>query len=749
MTLSGAGVTRPWAASPASFLQGQASGAPQAGSEGAAKRQAEIAALRGEVAAMLKDNQGLHAQLSQLHADGRPAIGASTGAQPLRAGPAVSFAALPPNQERRSLEERIRALSAECRSLEQTQVQAPPPLRPDTSSPFRSVATAGWGSPFPGAGPSQGSLPPPRAPVSPNTLGWSLLPATGPAATPPTPPTPPLGLSGAMSMTATLAPLLAQRDELHQQLHTAEIARRVAEQKAEESEAALARIMEELRAQAQSRQSEDPTRSPTRAGDWTAATDSVAMGLKREVTAMEASLADLEVALAAKSSELAKTERELAEVRVEHDALATANEALRNDVAITRARLEEERHNAQSAEADLARLQAQVRLSDVDLGAKLDAARARVHALERALAEGKSALETAEAEASAAKLEGLELQAQLQVLLAANDELSAQEEMNSREHSRQVAQMEARTEALAAEVAESSRQLELLRQPVAGADQSAADGSFVPSSERARAGDSSQPSQSKVALAGGHLEQMLRHLSEEQRRNAEMARELAAAKAAISEVSGVLQPGQEAVHWPVSRSSGPVSPVRRRKRSVGPRAPGARADTGRGSKPAVPSRPAAKACGRSQSAANVSRSGSAGTGGWAAMALGMHQELELLKHWRGEALGLLQQLQGDVSAARGQYRHQFQYNQDLQGKLEWMGQQAQAAAAAISGLCGAEQPLKPAATPTRPHTAEPVFLPHGPDFPEEPDPPELASRWPMSSRQRLTRPFEIPFEPLV
>merc|ERR1711879_389007 len=115
-----------------------------------------------------------------------------------------------------------------------------------------------------------------------------------------------------------------------------------------------------------------------------------------------------------------------------------------------------------------------------------------------------------------------------------------------------------------------------------------------------------------------------------------------------------------------------------------------------------------------------------GSGGWAAGALQLQRELELLQRWKSDSLAVMQQMQADVAAAQDKYRQQLEHNQGLQHRLDHMAQQARDVMASLptmpkfGGSPGAGKNMAAAMGNSAVKAPSPCL---GPDMPERPDLP--------------------------
>jgi len=480
---------------------------------------------------------------------------------------------------------------------------------------------------------------------------------------------------------SALVSLLSERHDLQQRLHHAELARAAVEQRAATAEAVLARTLEEL----ESRRQLAATATPLEpggpgggSGPWPSCLAREAESLRRELVEAQGSADEAELVLARRYEQLRHHEEVYAEVKVEHDALAAANDELRREVAKVRGQSEAEVRNSQAAEAELNELKAQFRLQEFEIGVQINGAKGRAQNAEAALAECRDALDAAEAQKAAIGGESQDLQTQVAALRSAQVELLEQEASSRREGEREVAELKAKAEELAAEraaltvqlteVRTSTHQLRVQDEECA---KSCEEASKELALERARATDLRHQQEKEAREAEQKVEALVRQLGEERRKNAGLSREIVVANKAAGELT----------------SGG----VRRRPKV----AASAKVTTGRSSD------------------------------GWVNTApLQMQREMELLQKWKGDALTVLRRMQGDMSSAQSQYRQQLEHNQELQEKLERMGHQARSAAAALKKT---SEPLPGQASDPAPTDAG---QPHlgigfltGPDLPERPDMP--------------------------
>lgn len=538
----------------------------------------------------------------------------------------------------------------------------------------------------------------------------------GPGPRPPGPPPP---------SAASLASLLRERDDLHQRLHATELARCAAEQRRSTTEAALARTLEELDRQRSTAASYIP--APAAGGGG-----SEAEGLRRQLAEAQAQLAELDLSLAARSERVRANEREYAEVRVEYDGLVAANEALRQELTTTRSRISEEQQGCRAAEQELHELQAKLRAGETEFGAEIEALNGRRRGLELTLRDATAAVAASESETAEARVESLGLQAQLEVLQAAKDEIIAQEHQASTHQREEVARLEAKAEELSAEaadLAEKHRQVKTSLQELQFANErrqqqgprirTAQETEEDLAAERghAAAAERCRRAREEVAEAERRLAELLRRLGEERKQSLELARELAAAREAATATSSAGGSAAAAAAASCTRrsrsaSSGPSS----RRRSVS-------AD-----RQAAPK--------RQQPSEHPGHEPGTSSGGWAADALKLQRELELLQRWKTDALAVMQQMQADVAISQEKYHKQLQQNQGLQTRLDQMGQQARDVMASLPLMPkfgGSPDELaawpsheaggKEAAAATGNFTSKLLSPCLGPDMPERPDLP--------------------------
>eukprot|EP00933_Yihiella_yeosuensis_P025651 TRINITY_DN19899_c0_g2_i3.p1 TRINITY_DN19899_c0_g2~~TRINITY_DN19899_c0_g2_i3.p1 ORF type:complete len:742 (-),score=169.44 TRINITY_DN19899_c0_g2_i3:265-2367(-) len=595
---------------------------PQGSADLAAERnRAEMAALRQEIASLLQTNGTLHQELGQLNGLLGPASeGASSSRGPAAASATRAsdhsgslFSAWP--EEKKSLEARSAELVEQCRSL---QMAAP-------------VASSS---------------------LSASPVGAGLASAVPRLGTPGGP-----GVSSA----ASLAALLKERDDLHQQLHTTELARCAADQRRSTTEAALARTLEELDGHRKLLSSTTAAATSPK-GELDA--------LKAQLSEAQLQLSELDRNIAVRSERVKQNEQEYNEMRVEYDALASANEASRQELSVTRSRIAAEQQSCRSAEQELHELQSQLRMGEADFGTEVEALSQRRRALETQLRETSTIVATSEAELNETRAKTLSLQAQLEVLQSARNELKAQESKAMEEHKGEVARLEAHAEELTAEAKDLKDRRVKVQTQLADlqAENKALQSHRTPrqleedSNEergRAAAAERCRKAKTEVAEAEQRLAMLLRRLGEERRQSLELTRELCAAREAATS-------GDLVVH-PQGSHSHPKAAARRTRSSSSKR----RSSSSSTSKP--PQR---------EVMADM-REVSPSRGGWATGALQMHREIELLHRWKDEGLAVMRQMQVDVADAQGKYWQQLLHNQGLQNKLEQMGQQARDTVAAL------------------------------------------------------------------
>ncbi|CAE8647795.1 unnamed protein product, partial [Polarella glacialis] len=281
--------------------------------------------------------------------------------------------------------------------------------------------------------------------------------------------------------------------------------------------------------------------------------------LRSQLSEAQAQLSELDLAIAARSERVRLNEREYVEVRVEYDALASANQALSQELATTRSRIAQEQQGCRAAEQELHELQTQLRAGEAEFGADVESIQNRRRALEATLRETSAAMAASDKEAADVRAQTLGLQAQLEVLNAARDELQVQQFQASNKQHAEVSQMEARAEELAAEASELAErhaqvksQLQALHKqreaPVMKTpqqmDEDAPDFSAAEaqSAARALAAERCGRARNEVAEAEQRLAALLRQLGDERRQSLELARELTAAREAAAE--GFLAPPQ-------------------------------------------------------------------------------------------------------------------------------------------------------------------------------------------------------------
>ncbi|CAJ1364399.1 unnamed protein product [Effrenium voratum] len=432
----------------------------------------------------------------------------------------------------------------------------------------------------------------------------------------------PAGVTG--SSAATLATMLRERDDLHQRLQATELARCAAQQRHATAEAALQRASDDLERQRK-------LISASVAAREQSAND--AELLRQQLREAQDKLAELDLALATRSERVRISEREYAEVRVEFDALAAANDAIRKELTATRHRIAAEQQGCRAAEAELSECQAKLRAGEVEFAAELESLSNRRRTLEASLNDSSAALAAAEAEVADARAQSLGLRAQLEVLEAARDQLAAQEQQASAKQREEVQRLESAAAQLSFEAEEISRRhaqakasLEELQKAQERDTERTQEDAF--SQARAAAAQRCRRAREEVAEAEQKLGSLLRQLGEERRQGLQLARELTAAREAAS-AAGVLR-----------------SKPARRSRSV-PKA-----------------NPAKVASPWSESDLQET---------WSSSALRMHRELDLLQRWKADALTVLQKMQADVSCAQEKYREQLEQNQTLQHQLEHVG----------------------------------------------------------------------------
>lgn len=437
---------------------------------------------------------------------------------------------------------------------------------------------------------------------------------------------PPVAGTSTPSPAAALAAMLRERDDLQQRLQATELARCAAQQRRSTAEAALQRATEDLERQRKLMAS-------------LAAQDSAneADLLRQQLREAQEKLEDLDGALTTRSQRIRANEREYAELRVEYDGLAAANEAIRKELTATRSRIAAEQQGCRAAEAELSECQAQMRAGEMEFAAELESLANRRRGLEVSLRNSSLALADAESEVAETRTQSLGLRAQLEVLEAARDEIAAQEYQASLQQREEVKRLESVAEGLSSEAKDLSQRrskalasLEELQKAQARRDsENAQENSLCRA--RAAAAERCKRAREEVAEAEQRLGALLRQLGEERRQGLELARELTAAQSSAAAAGVPLQP----------------KPVRRSR--------------------------SAKA---KSTKATSSWPSNELQETWSASTLRMHRELEMLQRWKSDALSVLKQMQVDVSSAQEKYRQQLDQNQSLQKRLEHMGSPA-------------------------------------------------------------------------
>jgi len=452
--------------------------------------------------------------------------------------------------------------------------------------------------------------------------GPCLQPQTGGFETIP----PPVAGTPARSSAAALAAMLQERDDLQQRLQATELARCAAQQRRSTAEAALQRATEDLDRQQNQKQM---------ASHVAHQSANEAELLRQQLREAQEKLAELDSSLSTRSERVRANEREYAELRIEYDGLAAANEAIRKELAATRSRIAAEQQGCRAAEAELSECQAQMRAGEMEFAAELESLANRRRSLEVALRDSSLALANAEAEVAETRTQSLGLRAQLEVLEAARDEIAAQEYQASLQQREEVKRLESIAAGLSSEVKDLSQRhekvlssLEELQKAQNHRESAKTEDSLTQA--RAAAVERCRRAREEVAEAEQRLGAVLRQLGEERRQGLELARELTAARDAAEAAGVPLQPK------PVRRSRS----AKTKSTKVTSAWPNNLQET------------------------------------WSASALRMHRELELLQRLKTDALSVLKQMQVDVSSAQEKYRQQLHQNQALQKKLEQVGQQA-------------------------------------------------------------------------
>mmetsp|Transcript_161786 Transcript_161786/g.518967 ORF Transcript_161786/g.518967 Transcript_161786/m.518967 type:complete len:774 (-) Transcript_161786:23-2344(-) len=424
----------------------------------------------------------------------------------------------------------------------------------------------------------------------------------------------------------SLAALMRERDDLHQRLKAAELVRSAAESRFSTAESALRRALDELSSRRWESEQADAAQD---------ARDRDVEELKRELAAAQASRDDVDRALAKKREQIHLNEREQEEVHVEHDALVSANDALRQDIAGIKERIETESRRLKGSEAEATELRARARLKELDFGTEIEAFKKQAQHLEEDTAKAVAACESSEAAAAKDRIESLEAQGELDDLLVAQREVQAQEHRSAEGREREAAELRRRAEQLAAERGQLARRLSEVQaatQQLHAQEQEELGRCELEARnlarERSKAEEMCLRSHSEVRAAEQRVESLMAQLSEERQHNHDRSREIAAAREAAGEASGT----------PPWRA-----PAAMERRLLGTERPSDERARG----------------------------------------LEMQRELDLLQRWKGDAMGLLHRMQMDMSSVQEQYRQQLENNQELQERLEKMGQQARAA---VSGM---------------------------------------------------------------
>lgn len=435
-------------------------------------------------------------------------------------------------------------------------------------------------------------------------------------------------------------------EELARRLRSTELARSAAEQRYNTAEWALKRTMEEFsRGRAAAAEHESTNHWADKEVDL----------LHRELVEAQTGIQDMDRALQRKREQILQNERDQAEVRVEHDALVSANAMLQRDIEGVRARISIEQSRAKCAEAEVHELQAKLHLKENTFGNEVSNIKAGARLVEGESIRSMNAFEASEAAATKDRLFAHRLQADLDALLTSHNELKEKEARTSQTRKSEEGELTVRSEHLVDEQAELSKRLAEVQ--AATCQLQAEEDEVLARCERlqltwaqeeARAEEFCRHSRAEAQAAELRAEALAQQLADERRQNLELARELAAARGVAGEVT---LPTVGEMTAPEGR-----------------------------------------------------------TGGWTVDALEAQKEVEELRKWRGSALGAIQRMQSDFASVQGQYHQQLEHNQELQEKLERMGQQARGVLSRLPGVASSslgaqrEEPAElPAAAPPIPH----------------------------------------------
>eukprot|EP00927_Polykrikos_kofoidii_P043372 TRINITY_DN37447_c0_g1_i1.p1 TRINITY_DN37447_c0_g1~~TRINITY_DN37447_c0_g1_i1.p1 ORF type:complete len:1162 (+),score=221.08 TRINITY_DN37447_c0_g1_i1:169-3654(+) len=431
-----------------------------------------------------------------------------------------------------------------------------------------------------------------------------------------------------------LASTLSDRDDLRQQIHASELARHAAEKRLATAEAALERTQE---TELMERNLAASTMDQEHLSQWFT---KEAVVLKPELLEAEGRLAEVVAELASRQEEIEYSERQYAEVKGEYDTLVDANDSLRAKIVSTRERIATEQRSANTVEAEVNEMRAQLGLRKFNYGSSLDEAKKQNEEIEYTLQNCRAALDRSEAAAAASRAQERNLRDEQEALLSEQRVLENEAQMITRDHETEVAEIVARTEDVSAENTELSRRLadvlaskkecEVRDEECSQHCRSINQELLL---ERSHSSEAYTRSQAEMVEAEHNVEMLLRQLGEERHSNAELSREISIARGAAKDVA---------------------------------RTPWVIADE--------------KAAGRPK--------------GWSGATLRMHREIELLKNWKAEASGVLHRMQADMGTAHDQYRRQLEKNTELQERLENMGRQARATVeeTAASGSASASAP---------------------------------------------------------
>lgn len=450
---------------------------------------------------------------------------------------------------------------------------------------------------------------------------------------------------------ASLSRLQRAHDDAQNQFRAAEVTRLAAEKRASVAEGALTRSLDDI---TNLRKQSIITNSPSghsRTLDVGASgtmANKEAEDLKSELQEDCTTLEELDSKIGQRSDQLARNDREHADVKKERDVLYSSCATLQREVDNARRHFLEEREESENVRAELRELrEKESNILEEQYASAADASlpSAAKEAFERC----RSSLGASEALCAQSRQQAVELQRRLVTVQAAHEQLKSEEAKSAELRDGEVAQLQAKNWSLKEEHATLARRLseaeaaskELSFRCTSSSESRECSAQTI-ALERRAAEEVRESIHAEMAEAERHSHRLTVLLQSERRRCADLAREVSCARA-VGRSCGYVSPGSGYCEFSANQVA---------------------------SQPTVSD--VVRDCMDSTCSQKV------------ASVMELTHKIAQLRSWKNHTLVVLQRLQEDMQTAQQQYRGQLERNQALQSRIEEIHHQAEVIVAAMA-----------------------------------------------------------------